>query len=68
VGGRSVEYFEINKEGFVKAEEKKQVARNPALTLLKDNWLGVIQAAGRSPRWNAGLHLVLSLMPIFLAL
>jgi MHS family proline/betaine transporter-like MFS transporter len=52
---------------FVEAEEKKRVLKNPVLTSLKDNWLGVLQAAGLSTGWNAGFYLVLSFMPTYIA-
>ena len=52
---------------FMEAEEKKQVLKNPVLTSLRDNWLGVLQAAGLSTGWNAGFYLVLSFMPTYIA-
>jgi MHS family proline/betaine transporter-like MFS transporter len=52
---------------FLQAEEKKQVLKNPVLTSLKDNWRGVLQAAGLSTGWNAGFYLVLSFMPTYIA-
>lgn len=52
---------------FVEAEEKKKVLKNPVLTSLKENWLGVLKAAGLSTGWNAGFYLVMGFMPTYVA-
>jgi MHS family proline/betaine transporter-like MFS transporter len=51
---------------FVQAEEQKQVLKNPLLSSIKNNWLGVIQAGGLSTGWNAGFYLVLTFMPTYI--
>jgi MHS family proline/betaine transporter-like MFS transporter len=39
---------------FLQAEVSKQVLKNPVLTSLRENWVGVLKAAGLSTGWNAG--------------
>jgi MHS family proline/betaine transporter-like MFS transporter len=51
---------------FREAEQKKQVVRNPVLTSLRENWVGVLQAGGLSTGWNAGFYLVLTFMPTYI--
>jgi MHS family proline/betaine transporter-like MFS transporter len=51
---------------FVAASQNKQVLKNPVLTSLKENWVGVLQAGGLSTGWNAGFYLVLTFMPTYI--
>ncbi len=51
---------------FVAAEQKKQVLKNPVLTSIKENWVGVLQAGGLSTGWNAAFYLVLTFMPTYI--
>jgi MHS family proline/betaine transporter-like MFS transporter len=51
---------------FLQAEEAKQVLKNPVLTSLRENWVGVLKAAGLSTGWNAGFYILLTFMPTYI--